>query len=503
MGNHVGIEREPASLLDVIECKEENREHEAKVRFNNKNNKNEFGSSLHLWRFFPDAENSQDIKNTPVLLTDSFDSFDSLQCYLILHIFLDGQKYASHPSPTSPLSMPESEVTVSSILSSSSETLTPRGLSNCLEDAFSTTAQPKPSDTGLNYNIYIWNGKDSTSMTRAVAMAKRFELVKALETRKLSQTLFLRGDKVPLTSVFQLDFQNSKRDGKGYGEEVANNHLFQQLLRRDSSEFLLSGRLSPQGNPSSASNGKTSTSFTRLNQIFPENGPTTPPISPSKDLQQGRSKSEGSLKDLQEQATIIKDTKPEAEPEVKKDKKKQKKKKDKKESKETKKKEKRAKLKQGSNSQPSLLTKPGFPSLDLSKKLAVGKLPLTNLKGLDKEQANASSEGPAAFDPEPHRGSDSGVVLPNSSSDKYGESEHEIKKKKLKLFDTECSKITDDLYLGSQTVSADKPLLRSTGITHILNCAGSICPEYFPGEFVYRYFYLSLYLINFLITLYL
>jgi len=69
-------------------------------------------------------------------------------------------------------------------------------------------------------------------------------------------------------------------------------------------------------------------------------------------------------------------------------------------------------------------------------------------------------------------------------------SEIEIKEKKLAMFDTICSKITDSLFLGSQTVSRDKTSLDSNGITHILNCAGAICPSYYPEDYRYRTLYL-------------
>lgn len=37
--------------------------------------------------------------------------------------------------------------------------------------------------------------------------------------------------------------------------------------------------------------------------------------------------------------------------------------------------------------------------------------------------------------------------------------------------------IVNKLYLGSDCVAKNKILLKETGITHILNCAGTICNE--------------------------
>ena len=61
---------------------------------------------------------------------------------------------------------------------------------------------------------------------------------------------------------------------------------------------------------------------------------------------------------------------------------------------------------------------------------------------------------------------------------------------RIKINDKICSQITDDIFLGSETVSANYELLTSKGITHILNCASTICKTYFPGKFEYRCLYL-------------
>ena len=58
-------------------------------------------------------------------------------------------------------------------------------------------------------------------------------------------------------------------------------------------------------------------------------------------------------------------------------------------------------------------------------------------------------------------------------------------------FDPICSEITERLFLGSETVAKDSKLLKKHGITHILNCAGTVCPEYFPTMFQYRKHYRS------------
>lgn len=54
-----------------------------------------------------------------------------------------------------------------------------------------------------------------------------------------------------------------------------------------------------------------------------------------------------------------------------------------------------------------------------------------------------------------------------------------------KKFDQICSQITESLYLGSDTVARDSRELRRNKITHILNCAGGYCGNYFPQQFEY------------------
>lgn len=51
---------------------------------------------------------------------------------------------------------------------------------------------------------------------------------------------------------------------------------------------------------------------------------------------------------------------------------------------------------------------------------------------------------------------------------------------------TECSRVAEHVYLGSDTAARDRDVLRRHGITHVLNCVGSACPEYFRGELVYK-----------------
>ncbi|GMH11546.1 hypothetical protein Nepgr_013387 [Nepenthes gracilis] len=74
------------------------------------------------------------------------------------------------------------------------------------------------------------------------------------------------------------------------------------------------------------------------------------------------------------------------------------------------------------------------------------------------------------------------------SSDKNGGL---VKKDKIAFFDKECSKVAEHIYLGGDSVARNRDILKLNGITHVLNCVGFVCPEYFKADFVYRTLWLQ------------
>ncbi|KNA04167.1 hypothetical protein SOVF_202180 [Spinacia oleracea] len=66
-----------------------------------------------------------------------------------------------------------------------------------------------------------------------------------------------------------------------------------------------------------------------------------------------------------------------------------------------------------------------------------------------------------------------------------------VKKDKIAFFDKECSKVAEHIYLGGDAVARDRNILKKNGITHVLNCVGFVCPEYFKADFVYRTLWLQ------------
>lgn len=66
-----------------------------------------------------------------------------------------------------------------------------------------------------------------------------------------------------------------------------------------------------------------------------------------------------------------------------------------------------------------------------------------------------------------------------------------VKREKIAFFDKECSKVAEHIYLGGDAVARDRDILKQNGITHVLNCVGFVCPEYFKADFMYMTLWLQ------------
>ncbi|KAF3630142.1 Protein-tyrosine-phosphatase MKP1 [Capsicum annuum] len=60
-----------------------------------------------------------------------------------------------------------------------------------------------------------------------------------------------------------------------------------------------------------------------------------------------------------------------------------------------------------------------------------------------------------------------------------------VRREKIAFFDKECSKVAEHVFIGGDAVAKDKDILKQNGITHVHNCVGFVCPEYFKCDFVY------------------
>ncbi|CAM6016849.1 unnamed protein product [Sphagnum balticum] len=69
--------------------------------------------------------------------------------------------------------------------------------------------------------------------------------------------------------------------------------------------------------------------------------------------------------------------------------------------------------------------------------------------------------------------------------------EMQLKRDKFAFFDKECSRVAEHIYLGSDSVAKNRETLRENGITHVLNCVGFVCPEYFREDLSYKTLWLQ------------
>jgi hypothetical protein len=83
---------------------------------------------------------------------------------------------------------------------------------------------------------------------------------------------------------------------------------------------------------------------------------------------------------------------------------------------------------------------------------------------------------------------------PDFEKDESGlaRSEKEMKRAKIAFYDVLCSQIVPGLCVSSNTVVQDEDLLRREGITHVINCAGTISPSSFEGSGRIKYLTLML-----------
>lgn len=69
--------------------------------------------------------------------------------------------------------------------------------------------------------------------------------------------------------------------------------------------------------------------------------------------------------------------------------------------------------------------------------------------------------------------------------------ELQVKREKFAFFDKDCSRVADHIYLGSDAVARNREILEENGITHVLNCVGFVCPEYFKKDLTYKTLWLQ------------
>ena len=71
-------------------------------------------------------------------------------------------------------------------------------------------------------------------------------------------------------------------------------------------------------------------------------------------------------------------------------------------------------------------------------------------------------------------------------------SESVLKRQKFAIFEKQCSKISEGLYVSGELVAKNREILQEHGITHVVNCVGAMYQEYFRNDGIkYRTMYLQ------------
>jgi hypothetical protein len=71
-------------------------------------------------------------------------------------------------------------------------------------------------------------------------------------------------------------------------------------------------------------------------------------------------------------------------------------------------------------------------------------------------------------------------------------SETQIRRAKYLFFEKQCSQVAEGIFLAGDAVAKQREVLRQNGVTHVVNCVGMLCKEYFKGDGIqYRTYYLQ------------
>lgn len=70
-------------------------------------------------------------------------------------------------------------------------------------------------------------------------------------------------------------------------------------------------------------------------------------------------------------------------------------------------------------------------------------------------------------------------------------SETQLRRAKFQHFSSQCSLVGERLYLSGEVVAKSAEILQANGISHVLNCVGMLCQEYFKDQGIqYRTYHL-------------
>lgn len=235
MGNQVSIDSTPIDLVNIAKLKSIFDESKIpRKQFN-------FTSNIKIWSLLATKNAETIIK--PVNI-QHLTSFDQKLSYIILHIFTRQQLKIDASTQEKSIESKKPSKSLFKLAVSSAEYLSPRGLEHRFSiNEISLFAQTAKKDS-LLYDLYIWNGKDSSPLTKAVAITKGFELERYLLGEHILDQLFEMGNPKPITEYFIDDVLSLKSNSKEMNTTTVslfmtlyqNSHLFRKLV--DSSNHI-------------------------------------------------------------------------------------------------------------------------------------------------------------------------------------------------------------------------------------------------------------------------
>jgi len=380
MGNSVGVESNPCSFEEFFTHVQNASPHETPPE---PCPEPTYQSILKTWRFY--QTETEQIHSNSEPLTE-FSKFHSNSCYIVLHLYLQDRTNVKSPKSKQKKKKSESAETLTKlfdIIESAREQLTPRGQSIAIGGYSSQSFQHLNSTGPVDYDIYLWNGKDSCQQLKSQILNQVFEVDSCLKTKGISKEELLLFFTEPPTVISW--FSTSKAGSAHWKLLAKGNHLCSSLYRnyapKRDSLILSDNNLLPNSTRS------VSTPLAR------------------------RPKTETHKKNI------------------------------------------------ANGRKPSKLVAASL-SLNLPPPEQADRKLLLDLSSV------------------------------RSEDDFYVPPVLESKALKIARYDSICSKITENLYLGGDTIARNLDILKQTGITHILNCAGTACQEYHPSEFIYKTLFL-------------
>eukprot|EP00211_Chloroparvula_japonica_P003282 CAMPEP_0119119732 /NCGR_PEP_ID=MMETSP1310-20130426/1092_1 /TAXON_ID=464262 /ORGANISM="Genus nov. species nov., Strain RCC2339" /LENGTH=450 /DNA_ID=CAMNT_0007109179 /DNA_START=59 /DNA_END=1411 /DNA_ORIENTATION=+ len=95
-----------------------------------------------------------------------------------------------------------------------------------------------------------------------------------------------------------------------------------------------------------------------------------------------------------------------------------------------------------------------------------------------KDEYDLVSAGSVEHQQVVERGTERDKDIPRSTRDR------------VRYFNSICSRVTDNLFLGSDMIARNDKVLDEHKITHIVNCAATVCNDYFPSKYEYKTYHL-------------